>query len=511
MRTDPLVLRLERRVAEFVSRRGVLRRGEHVLLMLSGGADSMAMLALVRAVDRRLGLGLGLAALHVDYGLRGADSARDRKITARACAAADIDLDILCLAGKLHGKDFQARARKLRYGEAQAIAERRGCAVVAAAHNRDDQAETVLYRLAKYASPQALAGMRPREDGAPGRAALARPLLCVGADEIRAYCRACGIDYGEDVTNAEPVYARNVVRHEILPRLAAINPRVVETLAASADVAAAERDVVASALDVAWARVGTDLGGEERASVDLVALAGEAEALRALCLRRLVERARGADALIERGEVEALARLAGRRDDTGRVTLRGGWEVVRGDGRLRLRRRSPAHACPPVVLPVGAPQKPDTGGARPGGGHPAIQATGHWAPFCGRRYTAELVAGALLPSSAASPPPLTAPTPLEAFVGLAAPPASVELRHPARGDRFTPLGMAAETTVARFLAAARVPAAARARALVLGLDDRVAWVGYETRAGERRGRVAQPFRVSESTSCTLHVVEEVVQ
>jgi hypothetical protein len=68
--------------------------------------------------------------------------------------------------------------------------------------------------------------------------------------------------------------------------------------------------------------------------------------------------------------------------------------------------------------------------------------------------------------------------------------------------------MAQETTVARFLAAARVPAAVRAAALVLDVDDRVAWVGYESASGERRGRVAQPCRVSESTVCTLHVVEE---
>ncbi len=180
MRTDPLVLRLERRVADFVARREVLRAGERALLMLSGGADSMAMLALVRAADRRLALGLDLCALHVDYGLRGDDSTRDREIVARACAEAGIELEVVRLEAGLHGPNFQARARDLRYGRARALAAARGCDVIATAHNRDDQAETILYRLAKYASPQALVGMRPREAGAPGRAALARPLLCFG-------------------------------------------------------------------------------------------------------------------------------------------------------------------------------------------------------------------------------------------------------------------------------------------------------------------------------------------
>ncbi len=185
----------------------------------------------------------------------------------------------------------------------------------------------------------------------------------------------------------------------------------------------------------------------------------------------------------------ASTRLVARRDDAGSVSLKGGWEVVRGGGRLRLRRRAPAHVCAPVTL------APGEAGAR----------------FCGRAYRAALVEGALGPPSqktGGAPAQTVARSPLEAFVGLGAPPARVELRHPARGDRFTPFGMARETTVARFLAAARVTPSARRRALVLEVDGRVAWVGYASRSGERRGRVAQPCRVSESTVCTLHVVEE---
>ena len=155
----------------------------------------------------------------------------------------------------VRGSNFQARARELRYERARALVAERGAGVIATAHNRDDQAETILYRLAKYASPQALAGMRPREAGAPGRAALARPLLCLGAGEVRDYCRARGIEYGEDVTNAQPVYARNVVRLEIITRLAELNPRVVETLAAGAEIAAAEREVLDAVAAEAWARV----------------------------------------------------------------------------------------------------------------------------------------------------------------------------------------------------------------------------------------------------------------
>ena len=242
-------LRLQRRVADAVAATGALRAGERALLLLSGGADSMALLSCVRAADRRLELGLQFAALHVDYGLRGADSDRDRRIVERACREAGLPLHVERLRGRLAGRDFQARARAQRYGLARELAAAHAYDVLVTAHNRDDQAETILYRLTKYASPRGLAGMRPRDGD------LSRPLLGLGAAEIREYCRAAGIEYGEDVTNAAPLYARNVLRLEVLPRLEALNPRVAETLAAAAEQAAAEADVLAAASAEAGRRV----------------------------------------------------------------------------------------------------------------------------------------------------------------------------------------------------------------------------------------------------------------
>jgi hypothetical protein len=119
------------------------------------GLDEEFSRIMARNADRRLALGLDLCALHVDYGLRGDDSTRDREIVERACAETGIELEVVCLEAGLHGPNFQARARDLRHGRARALAAARGCDVIATAHNRDDQAETILYRLAKYASPQA--------------------------------------------------------------------------------------------------------------------------------------------------------------------------------------------------------------------------------------------------------------------------------------------------------------------------------------------------------------------
>ena len=324
-------LRLQRRVADGVAGSGALRGGERALLMLSGGADSMALLSLVRAADRRLGLGVRLAALHVDYGLRGAESDRDRRIVEVACRDARLDLHVERLRGRLAGRDFQARARDQRYGLARELAAHRGYDVIVTAHNRDDQAETILYRLAKYASPRGLAGMRPRDGD------LARPLLSLGAAEIRDYCRAAGIEYGEDVTNAAPTYARNVLRLEVLPRLEALNPRLAETLAAGADQAAAEADVLDAVSAAARERVVRQPGLGDLLSVDVSALVAEPPALRALVLHDLLREALGGEALVERRLVEALLRLAERADDAGRLSLGRGLEAVRGRGALRIR------------------------------------------------------------------------------------------------------------------------------------------------------------------------------
>ena len=479
-RGDAKGYRLERRVTDFVGRESVLKAGERALLLLSGGADSMALLALLPIVAGRLGLGLEFAALHVDYATRGAQSDRDRAIVERACEAAGVPLHVVRLRRKLTGGDFQARARDLRYGRARDLAAAEGYGVVITAHNRDDQAETVLYRLAKYASPRGLAGMRPRERQ------LARPLLCLGAAEIREYCRARGIEYGVDATNAEPVYARNAIRLEVLPRLAAINPRVVETLAAASTMAAAEADVLALATAAASLRVAAPSRAGDLAVVDLMALRDEPPALRALVLHGLVRAVLGGEALVERRTVEALLALAERHDDSGRVTLGHGLEAVRGGGRLRLRHREPPHGCAPVTVE--------------GAALAAAASEGSTLAFCGRLFRACLLSGVEFDRDAAAAG--------AAFVGLGAAPRRVTLRHARRGEHFAPLGLGAETTVARFLAGARAPAAARARAVVLDVDGAVAWLGYTGAQGDHRGRVAHGFRVDQSVCRTLHVFQE---
>jgi tRNA(Ile)-lysidine synthase len=471
-----LVASLRRRAADFVAVGELLRPGERALLMLSGGADSMALLDLVGRVDRRLGLGLELSALHVDYATRGAASTRDRQIVEEACRVLAVPLHVVALAHKPTGSAFQERARQIRYEAARAAVARGEADVVVSAHNRDDQAETVLYRLAKYAAPSSLRAMRPREAG------LARPLLCLGGAELRAYCHELGIAYGDDETNSTVDYRRNLVRHEVLPVLRRINPRVSETLAEAAALADEEHTVLAAAVDEAWARIarpvarttgeratGARTTGHPSWALDVRALGDEPAGLRALCLRRLVRCALGDDALITRRLTQGLERLASASAGSRTVALGRGYEAVREYELLSVRRRAGTHACPPVALKPGSSQL-----------------------FCERRFRAELVAGAAFEKRTD-----------EAWLAVGRSDLEIVLRHPRRGDRLRPFGMAADVLLSDLFTANRVPRARRPRAVVAELDGEIAWACP--------GRSSESFRVTERTPYTLHIFEEATE
>ena len=247
----------------------------------------------------------------MDYGLRGADSDRDRRIVEVACRDARLDLHVERLRGRLAGRDFQARARDQRYGLARELAAARGHDVIVTAHNRDDQAETILYRLAKYASPRGLAGMRPRDGD------LARPLLSLGAAEIRDYCRAAGIALrrGCHQRGADLRAQRPAPRGPAAARGAEPAPR-----RDARGGGASRRPPRRTCWPPSPPPPGSACSGSRTG--DLVPstsrrLFPSRRALRALVLHDLLREALGGEALVERRLVEALWRLAERADDAG--------------------------------------------------------------------------------------------------------------------------------------------------------------------------------------------------
>jgi tRNA(Ile)-lysidine synthase len=242
---------------------GLVRPGVPLLVLLSGGGDSVCLLDVALRVDARV------SALHVNYGLReGADA--DEAFARELCERLGVPLHAERVRLPDSG-NLQEQAREARYALAERLAE----GDYAAAHTASDQAETVLYRLAVSPGSRSLHGMAPR------RGRLVRPLLAVTRDEVREYLRARGLAWREDPSNADRRFARARVRHDLMAALREIGPAAERTIAATADQLREEAEVLEQAVDAALEELG---GGP---AVSLAGLREQPPAVRRLVLRRL--------------------------------------------------------------------------------------------------------------------------------------------------------------------------------------------------------------------------------
>jgi tRNA(Ile)-lysidine synthase len=306
---------LERVLAE-----GLIAPGAPVVTMLSGGRDSVCMLDLaVRVVGAD-----EVTALHVNYGLRD-DSGEDERHCAALCESLGVELLVEHPLRPEGPGNLQAWARDARYAAAAALALPGGATIVTG-HTADDQVETILYRLASSPSRRALLGMRPH-DGS-----LARPLLGSTRAETTAYCEQRGLAWREDSSNAGSAYARNRVRHGLLPELAKIHPAAAQNVLRTAALLRDEAEVLDALVD---AEVDGS-SGAARGTIALERLAELPPALRRLVLQRLADGAAGRPVPGAARFAEQVAGL--RRTGTARLDLGGGVRAVVERGVLRAER-----------------------------------------------------------------------------------------------------------------------------------------------------------------------------
>lgn len=204
-------------------------RDVYVLAAVSGGADSMALLRALCEAKRQSGGAGRVFAGHVNHGLRAAESDDDERWLVDECRRLEIPLqvrrvDAQALAAA--GDGLEAAAREARYRLLVEMAEAVGARYVVTAHMRDDQAETVLFRLLRGTGLRGLAGMRPARTLSHS-VVLVRPLLDCSRAELRAYLDALGQTWREDRLNQDLHHARNRIRTELLPYLREhFNPEV---------------------------------------------------------------------------------------------------------------------------------------------------------------------------------------------------------------------------------------------------------------------------------------------
>ncbi len=215
-----------------------------LIVAVSGGADSLALLHALHALD--------IAPLHVatlDHGLRGQDSADDAEHVRSLCESWGISVTVGHAQLAPHAPSLESRARRARYTFLAQVAHAHGAQLIAVAHHADDQAETVLQRLIRGTGLHGLSAMQLRAPlpYAPDLT-LIRPLLTVTRAQIDAYCAQHGITPRHDASNNDTRLARNYIRHEVLPRLSQLNPQATRALNRLAESAALDEDYLREAL-----------------------------------------------------------------------------------------------------------------------------------------------------------------------------------------------------------------------------------------------------------------------
>ena len=278
----------------------LLPRDGQILCAVSGGADSMYLLERLRE------LGYTVAAAHFDHGLRGEDSRRDAAFVRDWCREHGIPFtggegDTAAYAAE-HRLGTEEAARILRYDFLERAADEQGAAVIATAHTADDNAETFLLHLTRGAGPRGLGGIPPV------RGRIVRPMLDVTREEVLVYLAEHDIPHVEDATNAGDAYARNRVRHHVLPALRAENPAFSEAVGRTARLLREDEDYL-NGLALCFL--------EENATDDGTIPADAFTRLPAPVARRVVRCMAGPIPLEQTDRVLALAKTGGTADLTG--------------------------------------------------------------------------------------------------------------------------------------------------------------------------------------------------
>jgi tRNA(Ile)-lysidine synthase len=422
-----------------IRRHAMLAGGESVLLGVSGGADSVALLHVLTCLAPALGLRLHV--LHVDHGLR-PDSARDGEFVRALGARLGVPVDVAAV--RVGEGSVEAAARAARHAALEACADRVGAARIALGHTADDQAETLLMRLLEGTGVRGLAGIPPV------RGRLIRPLLESRHRDAVAALRSAGLAWLEDPTNRDERFFRNRVRHGLLPRLEAFaEGDLVERLARLARLA---REAIDALDRVAAAELSRLARVEEGALVlSRAALAALPRPVAAEVLRRAAATL-GSRAPLRAWGHRGLRRVLAEAPPRRPFRLGGVRVEVSGD-RVRVGG-APAPALVPRELAVpGRVELPEIGRALEA---VVVSATGYALPRESDRVAFDAA-------------------------GL---PRRLVVRARRRGDRFRPFG-GGDRRLKSFLIDAKVPRWDRDRLPLVDAGRDILWV-----AGIRRGAAA---------------------
>jgi tRNA(Ile)-lysidine synthase len=428
-------------VESTIRRHAMLAGGETVLVAVSGGADSVALLHLLQGLPAEWRLRLHV--LHVDHQLR-ADSAADADFVRALGVRLGVPVDVATVAVDRRGS-LEDSARSARYAALETWAARIGAERIALGHTADDQAETVLMRLVQGAGVRGLSGIPPV------RGRIIRPLIALRRSALEAELRRAGLSWVEDPTNRDPKFLRNRIRHELLPLLSdSYNPEIA---AALVRMAALARETVTALDEAAAAELDRLAVWDDRAViVRLESLRGLPRPVAAEILRQAAARLGSRAPLrawAHRGLERVLAVPVPRRP------FKLGGVTVEVSGALARLASAPLPAL--IERPVGVPGRTEL-------------------PEIGQALEARLVG-----ADAYAVPR----EPSRVAFDADDLPSPLIVRARRRGERFVAFG-GAERRLKTLLIEAKVPRWERGRVPVIEAGGTIIWVGHLRRSAAAR-------------------------
>jgi tRNA(Ile)-lysidine synthase len=438
---------------------------ESIVLALSGGPDSVALLYALRELRPRFGF--RLAAAHLNHRLRGAESDRDEAFVRDLCSTLDVELVVEQSSGlDSAAPNLEERAREARYAFLAAAAAQLGASHIATAHHADDQAETVMLRLLRGTGAAGLGAMAETMTLAPTGVTLLRPMLHIGRHEILHYLESIGARFVSDSSNAHQGFLRNRVRIDLLPELERdYAPGLRRRLAALATEMRELDDYVARAGRIELnSRLREAVLGGPLDILDLNGFAGLHPALAAALLREFIAARIGSLRRLTRRHIDDVRWLCAGESPSATLDLPGGWCAERRYAALVIERH-----------PKGADDR-----------RLGATADGFAVPLVREGVTKVAQARFVFRSNML--PADAAPMPLgldEACFDADLTTAGLFVRNFASGDRISPLGMEGSRKLHDIFVDRKLARPRRRTFPVVTLEGRIAWV-----PGMARGRVA---------------------
>ena len=464
--------KVERLVEDAVANAGYVGKDHLLIVAVSGGPDSLALLHSLLALRQAASLRLHIA--HLDHDFRGEEAEEDARFVANVALKLAVPstvekADAIAYQRKMGISSFEEAARRVRYDFLASVARSQGATGVALGHTADDLAESVLMHILRGSGIHGLRGMEEVSTWRGGSdmpgVTLFRPLLRATKDETESYCRKLGIAFREDSGNRLLRFTRNRVRRELLPALRSYNPKIREALLRLSRASSLEVDYLEHELSKVWPKLARQLSGS--IELDTQVLRRFHPYIQRLALRKAYEVLADDTRRLEEAHLVAMAELmdapAGKE-----ISLPRGLVLRKGYGELLLGRGTEDHCPFPSFDGV---HRLDHAGGEAGG--------------------TTSIPGWQVDVSSASPASLLDEDSYTAYFDQAAMEDTLVVRTRLPGDRFQPLGMAGEKKLQDFFVDQKVPRVWRGRVPLVVSTRGILWVvGY---------RIAEWAKVGEES------------